>query len=197
MPISLPSHTWRIVCAALAAVVLVVVQQPASQPLLAAPPRQGTFYTVAEGDTWAEIAARYQTPLMVLWRANGVTNPTHLRSGLRLYIPSSGAAQPTAATLSVSPGQPFWHSAVTSGNSASTILLLNGWDNPVDAIGQPITALDRRTVAPKPSRRQPRPRRRHLRWWKIRHPSVGFLRARCTDHGSESKAISPYPTKSV
>lgn len=111
---------------------------------LAAPLGQASFHQVVPGETWASIAGRYRVPLDLLWRSNGVTNPSLLHEGLRIYIPALNSEQGQHVLVAPAPSS-VWRTAVVSGNPLSLVLLLNGWSSPIEGFGQPIAALDRRS----------------------------------------------------
>ncbi|HEX9635320.1 MAG TPA: LysM peptidoglycan-binding domain-containing protein [Candidatus Limnocylindria bacterium] len=70
-----------------------VVASQAPTPAVAAP----DTHQVASGETLTGIAARYGFSIATLAAANGITNPSYIRAGQVLAIPSAGAAQTAAA----------------------------------------------------------------------------------------------------
>lgn len=117
-----------------------------TQTAKALPGQQINFYTVQDDDSWTSIALRFGVTADDVWRANGVTNPTLLASGQRLYIPGSDAATPNAPTLVFEVGQSasMRQAAVASGNGFSSLLAFNGLSSSVAALGQTLYAPDRR-----------------------------------------------------
>ncbi|PZE19664.1 LysM peptidoglycan-binding domain-containing protein [Paenibacillus xerothermodurans] len=62
------------------------------------------LYTVQPGDTLWAIAARFGTTPQAIMQANGLTDPSRIYPGLRLYIPTAG--QPPAGGPTYPPGPP-------------------------------------------------------------------------------------------
>jgi len=54
-------------------------------------------YTVNEGDTLHSIAEKYDLPVSLLMRVNGIDNPYNLRIGTRLCIPGTEDQLPQAS----------------------------------------------------------------------------------------------------
>ncbi len=54
-------------------------------------------YTVNEGDTLHSIAEKYDLPVSLLMRVNGIDNPYNLQIGLRLCIPGTEDQLPAPA----------------------------------------------------------------------------------------------------
>ncbi|MBI3914890.1 MAG: LysM peptidoglycan-binding domain-containing protein [Chloroflexi bacterium] len=69
-----------------------VVPVPVSQPQI---PAQGVYVTVRPGDYLAFIAAQYGSTVYAIAIANGLSNPSFIYAGQRLFIPS-GRAPATA-----------------------------------------------------------------------------------------------------
>lgn len=53
-------------------------------------------YTVNEGDTLYSIAEKYELPVSLLMKVNGIDNPYNLRIGSRLCIPGTEEQLPPA-----------------------------------------------------------------------------------------------------
>lgn len=53
-------------------------------------------YTVNEGDTLYSIAEKYELPVSLLMKVNGIDNPYNLRIGTRLCIPGTEDQLPPA-----------------------------------------------------------------------------------------------------
>ena len=59
------------------------------------PPKAGyTVYVVQEGDILGRIANRNKTTVKALQEANGIADPTKLRAGTPIYVPSASAPAP-------------------------------------------------------------------------------------------------------
>ncbi len=118
-----------------------------AEPAIGATLHQAEFHTVRSGDTWASIAAYYIVPVDTLWRANGVVNPTRLAEGQRLLIPAAGSRTENGILLfEIKPGTSTWLAALESGNSLSSILLINGLASPLEAFGQRLYAPNRQSA---------------------------------------------------
>lgn len=130
-------------------VVIVLISVVATVPgarhhTLAAPPDQAEFYAVRAGDTWGSIAAAFGVPARSIWHANGVTNPAALTEGQRLFIPLYQATPPQSVVILEAPTTvAALRAAVASGNSITSMLLVNGLSSPFQAVGQRITLPDR------------------------------------------------------
>ncbi|MEP7041217.1 MAG: LysM peptidoglycan-binding domain-containing protein [Chloroflexota bacterium] len=57
-------------------------------------PAQVVVHVVASGETLTGIARRYGSTIAALARANGIANPSYLRTGQRLTIPGAAASTP-------------------------------------------------------------------------------------------------------
>ncbi len=101
----------------------------------AAFPDAAEYHTVQPGETWGSIAAYYGTAVESIWKTNGVVNPSLLREGMRLFIPEIGQFV-GAEVLSFDPGTSVWKTALRTGSSLSTIMLVNGLSNPFAAQSQ-------------------------------------------------------------
>ena len=53
-------------------------------------------YTVSEGDTLYSIAEKYELPVSLLMKVNGIENPYNLPIGTRLCIPGTADQLPAA-----------------------------------------------------------------------------------------------------
>ena len=53
-------------------------------------------YTVSEGDTLYSIAEKYELPVSLLMKVNGIENPYNLQIGTRLCIPGTADQLPAA-----------------------------------------------------------------------------------------------------
>lgn len=108
-----------------------------------AAPAPMEFYRVQEGDTWGRIAAKFRVPVLLLWRANGVTNPARLKKGQRLFIPSADA-EPRGDILvfEVKDDSSTLWAALGSGASLISLLYLNSIASPAEAFGQVLYAPD-------------------------------------------------------
>jgi LysM repeat protein len=85
----------------------------------------GTSYTIQPGDTLSSISARFGVSLSSLAAANGIADPSSIRSGEQLVIPSqgggamaSGIVSASAVSSSASTGGAY---AVQAGDTLSTI----------------------------------------------------------------------------
>ena len=62
------------------------------------PPKAGyTVYVVQPGDILGRIANRNKTTVKALQEANGIADPTKLRAGTPIYVPSASASAPAPA----------------------------------------------------------------------------------------------------
>jgi len=66
--------------------------QPAKAPAAVAAP---TIHVVASGENLTGIARRYGSTIAATAKANGIVNPSYLRTGQRLVIPGAGGAAPS------------------------------------------------------------------------------------------------------
>lgn len=68
------------------------------------PPRAGyTVYVVQEGDILGRIANRNKTTVKALQEANGIADPTKLRAGTAIYVPSAAAPAPAPEEAAPAP----------------------------------------------------------------------------------------------
>jgi murein DD-endopeptidase MepM/ murein hydrolase activator NlpD len=79
----------------------------------------GTPMVVAQGETIASIAHRYNVPVHAIMHANGISNPASIQPGQRLVIPryvsNGGAAKLEHAALPRHPAAPSAAAAAPSG----------------------------------------------------------------------------------
>lgn len=66
-------------------------------------------YTVAEGDTLHSIAEKYDLPVSLLMKVNGVVDPYNLMVGARLCIPGDKSQLPHREELQMKAQQPKTH----------------------------------------------------------------------------------------
>lgn len=66
--------------------------QPATAPAVVVSP---TIHVVASGENLTGIAKRYGSTIAAIAKANGIANPSYLRTGQRLTIPGTAPAAPT------------------------------------------------------------------------------------------------------
>jgi LysM repeat protein len=104
----------------------------------AAPRRGGATHTVAWGETLTGIARTYRTTVAALARANGIADPSFIRTGQVLRVPGSGRARvgdgrapvrTSWVTHRVSRGQTLWGLAIRYGTSIEAIARANGIGN--------------------------------------------------------------------
>ncbi len=80
----------------------VVVPPPAVVPV----PTQGLYYVVRPGDYLALIAARYGSTVYAIAIANGLSNPSFIWTGQRLFIPGGRAPAPVVVPIVPLPPAP-------------------------------------------------------------------------------------------
>ncbi len=116
---------------------------------VSAPAHADAHYTVQRGDTVSHIAARAGTTVARIAQANGLPNPSYIRVGQVLTIPTSTpaaapaatpAAAPAAATHTVASGDTVSAIAHRYGSTVAAIASANGLANPsFIRIGQVLT----------------------------------------------------------
>ncbi|HEX6140067.1 MAG TPA: LysM peptidoglycan-binding domain-containing protein [Candidatus Limnocylindria bacterium] len=120
---------------------LVVARDAAAGP---APAAVGPVsHLVSRGETLTAIARQYGTTIAAIVAANGLANPSYIRSGQTLVIPGSGepaqpAANPQAPAAAaaapvshrVAPGQTLTAIARQYGTTIAAIVAANGLANP-------------------------------------------------------------------
>ena len=68
------------------------------------PPKAGyTVYVVQEGDILGRIANRHKTTVKAIQEANGIADPTKLRAGAAIYVPSAAAPAPAPEEAAPAP----------------------------------------------------------------------------------------------
>ncbi len=138
-----PVAIWML---ALTAVLILRPEQPHASAR-GAP--QAEFHRVRNNDSWTSIAAYYVVPVEDIWRANGVTNPSLLKKGQRILIPSVGrGARGDVLRFEITGQTSIWLAALKSGNLLSSLLTLNGLNSPLEAYGQRICAPNRQHKIP-------------------------------------------------
>lgn len=113
-----------------------------------------TVHVVKPGETLGAIAARYGVSVQALAQANGIANPSLIRSGQRLVVPAGGAAggNPGAGRTGntvhvVAAGETLSGIAARYNTTVAAIAQANGISNPSQIrVGQRLTIPG--TVAP-------------------------------------------------
>jgi LysM repeat protein len=110
---------------------------PADKPN---PAPASVSHRVASGETLSGIALIYGTTVSAIVQANGITNPSFIRSGQVLTIPGAAPqpasrAQgskpaPSTVTHRVAAGESLWGIAQRYGTTVSAIVQANGITNP-------------------------------------------------------------------
>ena len=90
---------------------------------------EAASYRVREGDTLARIARRTGVPVDALVRANGITDPNHIRAGQVLDIPKAGEPAPPPPA--------------TAPPLATTVVVVGGGQTHLVASGQTLGAIAR------------------------------------------------------
>jgi LysM repeat protein len=82
------------------------------------PPKAGyTVYVVQEGDILGRIASRHKTTVKAIQEANGIADPTKLRAGKAIYVPSASAPAPAPEPVeTVAPPPPPAEPAAAGGD---------------------------------------------------------------------------------
>jgi len=89
-----------------------------------------TYYTVRWGDTLYSIARRYGTTVTAIAQANGIANPSFIRVGQVLCIPSWPAPPPSGVYYTVRWGDTLYSIARRYGTTVTAIAQANGILNP-------------------------------------------------------------------
>ncbi|HKX16677.1 MAG TPA: NlpC/P60 family protein [bacterium] len=141
----------HVVAAIVAAVLLVLTA--------AGPAAASGRYIVAPHDTLFSIARRFHVPLSMLAQVNSIHDPSRIRVGDVLVIPTP-PAMVAAISYIVRPGDTLYHLAVTHGTTVQALKESNGLTSPAIAVGQ-VLRLPRPVegimAAPSPTARGPEP----------------------------------------
>ncbi len=138
-PPRLPAWATAALAAALLLCALLGLLRPA--PVQA---QEGGLYTVQAGDTLGEIATRFGVSLDALVQANAIQDPSLIRVGQELIIPTGSAAGlssgPTYAVRAL-PGETVAQLAARAGLEPAAIAALNGISETARLFpGQPLAA---------------------------------------------------------
>lgn len=119
-----------------------VVSIPAATPVVAASaptptvaiPEGGIIHTVKAGETLSTIAKKYGTTTAIIAQANGITNPSLIRTGQKLRIPGVTAAATatkttTTRTYVVKSGDTLLKIAAKYGTTVDAIVKANNLKN--------------------------------------------------------------------
>jgi len=111
-----------------------------------------TYYTVRRGDTMYSIARRYGSTVQAIAQANGIVNPSFIRVGQVLCIPSAPAPPPPSGVYyTVQRGDNLYRIARRFGVTVSAIVAANSIRNPsVIYAGQVLLIPPPGTVPPTP-----------------------------------------------
>ncbi len=94
----------------------------------------GYIHIVKRGETLFGIAQKYGVPLDQLAQANNITNPSALRAGQKLTIPTGSQQTPNAGSAQrihiVQPGETLTAIAARYGVSPQAVMQANGLQNP-------------------------------------------------------------------
>jgi len=94
-------------------------------------PAAETAHTVVRGDTIFSLSRSHGVSQEELMRRNGLTDPSQLQIGMRLFIPSAAARQPPAANIQaehmVSPGETLFSIAQGRGITVQALREANGF----------------------------------------------------------------------
>lgn len=127
---------------------------------VAAPAHADTHYTVQRGDTVSHIAARTGVSVATIAAANSLANPSYIRVGQVLTIPTKGVAAPAAAataapattSYTVASGDSLSRIAARYGTTVAALASANGIKNPsLIRIGQVLTVPANGAAAPAPA----------------------------------------------
>lgn len=94
---------------------------------------EGYVHVVAAGETLFGIAQKYGVPLDQLAQVNQITNPSSLRVGQRLLIPTGAQQTPNAGAQRVhvvQPGETLTSIAAQYGVSPQALMQINNLQNP-------------------------------------------------------------------
>lgn len=69
----------------------------------AAPPKKGVYHIVAKGITLYQISLAYKLPIAKILEANGLSSPSALKAGQKLFIPGATAVLRVEPSLPLSP----------------------------------------------------------------------------------------------
>ena len=105
-------------------------------------PRKGLYHTVKKGQTLYTISRVYEIDETYLARINGISDPTQLRTGERIYIPGVTQARHVPITVKEAPPKPKPRPKVVVAKKT-----------PVPAKKTPVPA--KKTVAAKPRPKTP------------------------------------------
>ena len=97
-------------------------------------------YTVSEGDTLYSIAEKYDLPVSLLMKVNGIDNPYNLQIGLRLCIPGTEDQLPKPSssctkTHTVVPGDTLYLIAKMHGIKLDALMRANPSMDPYNLLG--------------------------------------------------------------
>jgi peptidoglycan endopeptidase LytE len=98
-------------------------QNTGIDPTQAQPPAQGSEYTIVAGDNYTKISTKFHVTVRALTDANPSVQPTRLRPGQKIHIPTptvaSAAPSPTATSNEATGGHQAY--TVKSGDTLSKI----------------------------------------------------------------------------
>jgi len=69
----------------------------------AAPPKKGVYHLVGKGVTLYQISLAYKLPIAKILQANGLSSPSALKAGQKLFIPGAPAVLRVEASVPLSP----------------------------------------------------------------------------------------------
>ncbi len=118
-----PSHVW---------VGQEIVIPGGGSPAAATPvPTRPDSYTIAPGDTLAELAERWGVSVEKIVRLNGITDPDQIWVGLQIAVPADGdaaatlPAAPPPVSYTIAPGDNLWSLARLWDTTVEEILRVN------------------------------------------------------------------------